>query len=75
MDGDTSPGSDSGIKGDLSKGFTECIPVDLRANQEDSNVLRLRGKVGPRDVDTPQDDPEREMWQRGDIKVFTKDTP
>ncbi len=74
--GDTSPGNDAGIKGDLAKGFTEIQPPDQRANQGDSDVLRLRGKVGPRDIDVPQDDPEREMWQRGDIKELkSKYTP
>ena len=70
-DGDTSPGVDCGIKGDLSKGFIEVIPTDLRANQTDGDVLRLMGdKVGPRDIDVPQDDKEREEFQRGDIKVL-----
>ena len=66
--GNTDPGSDSGIPGDLSKGFTEVTPSDDRANQVDSDVLREPGKIGPRDIDTPQDDKEREEFQRGDIK-------
>jgi hypothetical protein len=50
------------------KGFEEIKPADPRANQGDSDVLRLKGKVGPRDIDVPQDDPEREMWQFGDVQ-------
>lgn len=52
------------------KGFEEIKPADLRANQVDADVLRKPGKIGPRDVDVPQDDPEREEFQRGDIKCF-----
>lgn len=69
MAGDTSPGV-ACFKGDLGKGFTEIKPADLRANQTDGDVLRKPGKVGPRDVDTPQDDPEREEFQRGDIECL-----
>lgn len=49
------------------KGFEEIQPADQRANQGDSDVLRLKGKVGPRDIDVPQDDKERDMWQFGDV--------
>lgn len=58
------------------KGFEEIKPADARANQTDGDVLRVRGKVGPRDIDVPQDDTEREMWQRGDIEPMkSKLTP
>lgn len=67
--GDCTPGTDSGIPGPLSKGFTECVDIpDERANQVDSDVLREPGKVGPRDIDVPQEDPEREEFQRGGIE-------
>lgn len=63
---DQSPGVE--FKG--VKGFEVITPSDLRANQVDADVLRVPGKIGPRDVDVPQKDREREEFQRGDIKPF-----
>lgn len=62
--GDSSPGSNGGISGDLAKGFTEVIPTDERANQVDSDVLRKGANEGPRKLDQ---DSQAQEFQRGEI--------
>lgn len=68
--GDSSPGSNSGLKGTLIEGFTEVDVTDKAANQVDSDILR-KGEIdatGVRNPTEPPQDGEAQDWQRGKIK-------
>ncbi|HXU02571.1 MAG TPA: hypothetical protein VN903_16515 [Polyangia bacterium] len=73
--GDSSPGSNSGLKGTLVEGFTEVTPPDKAANLGDSDILRkgVTDATGVRNPIEPAQDPSSQDWQRGKIDPLKSD--
>ncbi len=73
--GDSSPGSNSGLKGTLTEGFTEVTGIDKAANQVDSDILRkgVIDATGVRNPTEPAQDKSAQDFQRGKIEPLKSD--
>jgi hypothetical protein len=73
--GDSSPGTDGGLKGTLANGFVEVEGIDKAANLGDSDILRkgVTDATGVRNPVEPAQEQSSEDWQRGKIKPLISD--
>lgn len=75
MAGDSSPGSNSGLKGTLVEGMTVVDGYDKSANQVDSDILRkgVIDATGVRNSTEPAQDKSAQDFQRGKIQPLESD--
>ncbi len=73
--GDSSPGTDGGLKGTLANGFVEVDVPDKAANLGDSDILRkgVIDATGVRNPVEPAQDKSSQDWQRGKIDPLKSD--
>lgn len=73
--GDSSPGTDGGLKGTLANGFVEVDVPDKAANQVDSDILRkgVIDATGVRNPVEPAQDKSAQDFQRGKIEPLKSD--